>query len=216
MNKRTGLSIRRMLMQAIVISLFYQLSACKIRTSIEQTEFKIEFSEPAIITKPELRDNFDLELDSFESIRLYHINANDKVKYANPSIKDITNVSLIRDLHDLLRILKAAKIESHHLGGTPEYNTDLEIQVLFMNFNVNSFKGIFPTFELFLADDGNKFTVREYYYANAATYYTLDTISSEKVISALEHLISEYTSFDKEVKTWLKHPNVEIQIERKE
>lgn len=192
-----------LLLGLALIFILFQLAACHSSTTEEQKEFKFQSPDLQKTKKPLKRSSFHLDLGQFESLRLYHALADDRVKYVNPLIKDIANKSFRKDLNKLFGVLNNARIEKHYLSGTPDYNPEQEIKTVFLKFNGNSYNGIYPTLELFLANDGTKFTIREYYYANVANYYAIDIESNRKLIKQLEIMINKYTTFNKAEKTWL-------------
>jgi hypothetical protein len=152
-------------------------------------------------------------LEILSNIRLYHSLPDKRVKHINPTISEITNPELTIELNKLFELINAAKIDSNYISGSPKYDKNIELKVIFLNYNTNIYNGTFPTLELFLANGGTSFTLREYYYVNKSNYYVLDSLSTEKITAKLELLVSKFTSFNTSLQPWSEEKIIELEIE---
>ncbi len=148
------------------------------------------------IVRPILRDTFKYTLDSIKEVRLYHKKNPTQVNSFNQVIDEHIEEKLKVNLAEILNLLKSASVDSQYVEKTPDINYKLAMQVLFLTIDTRKLKDIYPTLEIFLANDGEILTVREYYYMNASNYYVLDKTSINLLKSSLSKMIDEYAYID--------------------
>jgi hypothetical protein len=179
----------------------------------QSLNYPIDSQLPQFTQRPIFKDSLKINLEVLSNIRLYHSLTDKRVKHINPTISEITNPALKIELDQLFKLINSAQIDSNYIGGSPKYDKNLELKVIFLNYNTNIYNKTYPTLELFLANEGTSFTLREYYYVNKSNYYVLDSLSTEKIIDKIELLVNEFTSFNTSLKPWSGEKIIELEIE---